>query len=562
MTATGQPITPLVDEDSLEDASSHERIAKGFLVMTMVLSVSMTLALLFDRWGIRAIGSAAIATGFGLFVGLLLKFEHEKTMLEKVLEMDDSLFFYLLLPPIIFQGGFSIERSVFLKNVGTTIWLAIWATLLTFLFLSGGMFLAGQLKMCPPWSMRECLGFAAVVSATDPVTILSILKKFLSSTGNPGLELLFMLIAGESLLNDAICLVLYRSLIQLGNNDLIEALGAFMVVFALSCLVGAAIAALGAFVFKVCRIAKEDGSTASTEVAIMTLFVWISYLLPEALEMSGICAILFAGIFMKKYMFPNLSHHGQELADGIFELFASLAESTTFVFLGIAPFSFSKALVSTSVSTYVVVLVLAMSSRYFAVSSTVGIANLFRSRNRIPTNYTRILQLCGFRGSMALALGIRAKQDFPDNGDSILASTVVLGIFTVLFLGTLVPKAMTILLADAPQLPGASGADEAAKNKAIVSGYGGLMKKVLVKVNDSVLESTLTVRSHNTKSFADAAALFEQNSLPPTSPHRSLSNPVFTIGKPEDIDEEQPDSGRSDSVSADPVQRESTNPPV
>jgi NhaP-type Na+/H+ or K+/H+ antiporter len=307
-------------------------------------------------------------------------------------------------------------------------------------------------------------------------------------------------------------------------------------VFALSCLIGAGIAALAALVFKVCKIAKEDGSSASTEVAIMTLFVWVSYLLPEAMEMSGICAILFAGVFMKKYLFPNLSHHGQELAEGIFELFASVAESATFVFLGIAPFSFASALGNTAISTYVVVLVLAMASRYFAVSSTVGIANLFRHRNRIPSNYTRILQLCGFRGSMALALGIRAKSDFPENGDSILASTVVLGIFTVLLMGTIVPKAMTILLADAPTLPGASGADENEKNKAVVSGYGGLMKKVLVKVNDSVLESTLTVRSHNTKSFADAAALFEKNST--ASP--SNSRPVFTIGKSEEEDEEQP----------------------
>ncbi len=526
--------------------------------MTIVLSVSMTLALLLDRRGIRVIGSAAIATSLGLFVGLLLTMQHETTMLQKVLEMDDALFFYLLLPPIIFEGGFSIHRAVFLKNVGTTVWLAIWATLLTFLFLSGGMFLAGQLKMCPPWSMRECLGFAAVVSATDPVTILSILKKFLGSTGDPGLELLYMLVAGESLLNDAICLVLYRSLIQLGNNDLIEALGDFLVVFALSCLIGAGIAAVAALVFKVCRIAKDDGSTASTEVALMTLFVWISYLLPEAMEMSGICAILFAGVFMKKYLFPNLSHHGQELAEGTFELFASLAESTTFVFLGIAPFSFAKALSSTALSTYVVVLVLALGSRYFSVSSTVGVANLFRHKNRIPSNYTRILQLCGFRGSMALALGIRAKSDFPENGDSILASTVVLGIFTVLFMGTLVPKVMTILLADAPQLPGASGADETEKTKAVVSGYGGLMKKVLVKVNDSVLESTLTIRAHNTKSFADAAALFDNEAKAAASVHRASSHPVFTIGKVEAEDEEagavtQPDADASQVKSGENV---------
>ena len=503
-------------KDPLADANEHERIAQGFLLMTTILSISMTLSLLVDRRGIKMIGSAAIATTFGLLCGLFLKLFKEEIMLKSVLEMDDSLFFYLLLPPIIFEGGFSIERNVFLKNVGTTIWLAVWATLLTFLFLSGGMFLAGQLQLCTVWSMRECLGFAAVVSATDPVTILAILRNVLEGTGNPGLELLYMLIAGESLLNDAICLVLYRSIIQLGNNDLIDAMGEFLVVFAASCAMGIAVAALSALLFKVCKIAKADGSSAPTEVAIMTLFVWISYLLPEALELSGICAILFAGVFMKKYTYTNLSETGQHVAHGIFAIFATLAESTTFVFLGIAPFSFSSALSATSISVYVMVLILAFSSRYFAVSSTVGIANIFRKRNTIPENYTRVLQLCGFRGSMALALGIRAKMDFPEHGDQILASTIVLGLSTVLGLGTVAPKLMNMLLADAPYLPGATGEGGADAN--VVSGYGGSLKKALVKVNNSVLESTLTVRSHKRGTFDDAKALFAAPSVDPPSP--------------------------------------------
>ena len=498
-------------EGSILESNSNEQLATGFLIMTVILSISMILTLICDRLGVKAIGSAAIATSFGLLCGAILFASHsslESSLLHSTLEMPDALFFYILLPPIIFEGGFTIERSVFLKNVGTTIFLAVWCTLLTFLFLAGGMFLAGQLELCSAWTMRECLGFAAVVSATDPVTILSILRKVLEGTGNPGLELLYMLIAGESLLNDAICLVLYRSIIQLGNNDIISALGQFLVVFVMSCLIGIAVAISSAIIFKVCKIAKPDGSSASLEVAILVLFVWISYLLPETMGLSGICAILFAGIFMKKYTYNNLSHAGQEVAHSVFSLFASLAESTTFVFLGIAPFSFASALSLTPVTVFIVVLTLAGASRYFAVSSTVGISNIFRKRNIIPVNYTRILQLCGFRGSMALALGIRAKSDFPDHGDQILASTLVLGITTVMGLGTVVPSLMTILLKDAPYLPGAAGDSTQNAAAALVSGYGGTLKKALVKVNSAVLENTLTVRSTKGATYADAAALF------------------------------------------------------
>jgi solute carrier family 9 (sodium/hydrogen exchanger), member 8 len=498
-----------IDSDSLADANAHERVAIGFLLMTIMLALSMSISMVVERMDIRALGSAAIATTLGLLLGLVLYFDQEKTLLEGVLEMNDSIFFYLLLPPIIFEGGFALQRRVFLKNIGTTLWMACFATFVTFLFLASGMFLAGKLGFCSEWTFEECLGFAAVVSATDPVTVLSILKKFLEGTGDSGLELLFMLVSGEALLNDAICLVLYKSLITLHSTNMPATLMEFLRVFSWSCALGILVAMLSAFSFKYLQIAKEDGSSAVLEVAVMVLFVWMSYLLPEALELSGICAILFCGIFMHKYLEPNLSESGKHLSHGVFSLFASMAESTTFVFLGIAPFSFHAALGSTGIFTYLTVLLLAVGSRLFSVQLTILTANMFRHDNKIPENYVSVLQLCGFRGSMALALGIRARADFPEHGSQILATTIILGLFTVLGLGGAVPQLLGGLLKDAPKLPELNDKD-------VTRGFGGLMKKALVKMNEKMFENTLTMTGRKEKghTFNDAASLFK-GSTPP-----------------------------------------------
>lgn len=300
-------------------------LANGFFFLAVLLGLSL-LGGQFLKWArVRWLGESGLATALGLLCGLLLYSVRAETMLEKVLELNEEVFFFVLLPPIIFQGGFCIDTKTLFKNFGTIVWLAVWATLCSFMFIAGAVFLAGQLELCSPWTIHEAMGFATVISATDPVAVLSILKSL--STAGP---LLSGLIAGESLLNDAICLVLYRSLIHWEDRSLVHALQTFVYVFFCSCLLGTAFAFASSLVYK--YFPRENGGYELTtrvvssgevdrgryeigpevdaagygysvvlEVSVLVLFVWMSYLLAEGLQLSGICAILFCGIFMRKY---------------------------------------------------------------------------------------------------------------------------------------------------------------------------------------------------------------------------------------------------------------------
>ncbi|KAF4721133.1 Glutathione S-transferase A4, partial [Perkinsus olseni] len=304
-------------------------LANGFFFLAVLLGLSL-LGGQFLKWArVRWLGESGLATTLGLLCGLLLYSLRAETMLEKVLELNEEVFFFVLLPPIIFQGGFCIDTKTLFKNFGTIVWLAVWATLCSFMFIAGAVFLAGQLELCSPWTIHEAMGFATVISATDPVAVLSVLKSL--STAGP---LLSGLIAGESLLNDAICLVLYRSLIRWEDRSLVHALQTFIYVFASSCLLGTAFAFVSSLVYKFFprdnggnnggyelasrRLASEEveharyergdqersagyGYSVVLEVSVLVLFVWMSYLLAEGLQLSGICAILFCGIFMRKY---------------------------------------------------------------------------------------------------------------------------------------------------------------------------------------------------------------------------------------------------------------------
>jgi len=79
---------------SINEAESNEQLATGFLIMTMILSVSMILSQVSDRLGIKSIGSAAIATSFGLLCGAILmasSSEENASLLHHTLEIRSSV---------------------------------------------------------------------------------------------------------------------------------------------------------------------------------------------------------------------------------------------------------------------------------------------------------------------------------------------------------------------------------------------------------------------------------------------------------------------------------------
>ena len=124
--------------------------------------------------------------------------------LEQEAVFNPELFFYMLLPPIIFFAGYDLKQKHFFRNLGSVMTFAFAGTTIacftTGLIMYGFAYSAGL-----NFKFVDALLFGALISATDPVTVLAVFHELHVDAG------LFSLTFGESVLNDAVAIVLYKS---------------------------------------------------------------------------------------------------------------------------------------------------------------------------------------------------------------------------------------------------------------------------------------------------------------------------------------------------------------
>ena len=112
----------------------------------------------------------------------------------------------ILLPPILFASALNMNKFYFFKNFGKILILSFIGTFIAILVNTGLLFVTSLLPWGTNLSIFQCIIFSVLISATDPVSVLITFEGY---SCNPNL---YSLIFGESILNDAITLALYRSL--------------------------------------------------------------------------------------------------------------------------------------------------------------------------------------------------------------------------------------------------------------------------------------------------------------------------------------------------------------
>lgn len=152
---------------------------------------------------------AAAAIIFGVLIGLFVKYYYKSNNLMKILEFEPHTFFLFLLPTILFQAGFSIKAKIFFRNFMTISAYAIIATFIASLTFSL-IFYYGTTLTNYPFFFIESFQFGCFISAIDPVATISIFKSLRVS------EKLYMIIFGESALNDAVSIALAQSVGEVG----------------------------------------------------------------------------------------------------------------------------------------------------------------------------------------------------------------------------------------------------------------------------------------------------------------------------------------------------------
>ena len=119
---------------------------------------------------------------------------------------DPEIFFNVLLPPIIFHAGYSMKKRFFFRNIGSILAFAFLGTAVSTFVIGGVMLGVTQIYTHDHYSFTflDSLHFGALISATDPVTVLAIFNDLHVDVN------LYALVFGESVLNDAVAIVMSR----------------------------------------------------------------------------------------------------------------------------------------------------------------------------------------------------------------------------------------------------------------------------------------------------------------------------------------------------------------
>ena len=146
------------------------------------------------------------------------------------------------------------------------------------------------------FSLTECLAFAALISAVDPVSTLGV---FGHLKVDPNLN---VLVYGESVINDAVAIVLYRTFVgfMMSSGTAGDSALSVLVVLGLfvgSTLCGLLVAVLCALSLKSIRTYDPEYKTTPmfADAALMLLWSYFAFEITEALHLSGIVASLVAG---------------------------------------------------------------------------------------------------------------------------------------------------------------------------------------------------------------------------------------------------------------------------
>nr|XP_040029890.1 sodium/hydrogen exchanger 6a [Gasterosteus aculeatus aculeatus] len=463
----------IVTEKKAEE--SHRQDSVDLLIFIMLLTLTILTIWLFKHRRFRFLHETGLAMIYGVLVGVVLRYGihvprdisnvtmschvnaspatllvnvsgkfyeytlkgeiganevndiQDNEMLRKV-TFDPEVFFNILLPPIIFHAGYSLKRRHFFRNMGSILAYAFMGTVVSCfvigLLMYGCVLLMKQVgQLAEDFFFTDCLFFGAIVSATDPVTVLAIFNELHVDVD------LYALLFGESVLNDAVALVLSSSIVAYqpqGDNShtfevtaVLKSFGMFLGVFSGSFALGVATGVVTALVTKFTKLRDFP----LLETALFFLMSWSTFLLAEACGFTGVVAVLFCGITQAHYTFNNLSPDSQDRTKQLFELLNFLAENFIFSYMGLTLFTFQSHVFNPMfiVGAFLAVF-LGRAANIYPLSFLLN----FGRRNKIKSNFQHMMMFAGLRGAMTFALSIR---DTATYARQMMFSTTLLVVF-------------------------------------------------------------------------------------------------------------------------------------
>ena len=453
------------------------------IIILMIYTVS---APIFEKIHFHYMHESGLCMIIGVIVSLIAIFFDPHTNFTKSINFSGEVFFTFVLPPIIFSAGYNLHRASFFKYFIYILSFGVFGTIMSFLWVAPLSLLFNyfncfylpipsendQINILEKtnatilasfasnitnnsdnmdntvsyvhFSTAELLLFASVISATDTIAALT----FIHEDTEPKL---FAILFGEGVVNDAVCIVLYRILREftLSGKEFtsgtpVSMFGEFLKLAFFSFLVGLLIGCLCALMLKF-FLKKQIFLNRTQEISIILFFAFISYTFSEELGLSPIVTLLFSGIFMSNYAFYNLSFQAREESSVVSRMLSNIAEAFVFTYLGLTLISSIQQ--SFCLSFIIIEFFVVICGRIFAIFGLSYLLGLCGLRNfHMKTSQKGIMSCAGsIRGAIAFGLAISIETSNQLHKEILVGSTLILVFFTTIVFGALMPLMINLM---------------------------------------------------------------------------------------------------------------------
>ncbi len=339
--------------------------------------------------------------------------------------VDADVFLFGFLPILLFHAALSLDVRRMIDDAAHIFLLAVVAVVVATLAIGLALVpVSGE-------ALLVCLLLGAIVATTDPVAVLAIFRDL----GVPAR--LVRLVEGESLLNDAAAIALFSILLAaLTTGSEITASSALLA-FAVAALGGAAAGWVGGLVGNFfLRL------TCNARPALITVSIAMPYLVfvtaDEALEVSGVVAVIVAGMTMATYGSARVAPDSWQRLMDIWDQIAFWAASLLFVLAALMVPRLLEGLDARDLLSLLVLIVAAFAARAVVLFGFVPVLVLLRLGERVGRRAKLVILWGGLRGAitLALALSITEHDQIPlDQRQFIAVLATGFVLFTILVNG-------------------------------------------------------------------------------------------------------------------------------
>ena len=413
----------------------------GILELSTIL---ITLAAVFTLINIRllklpqTIGLMILALFLSIIVaGVGVVFPQVFETVSKITKEFDfsELLVNVMLPFLLFAGAMSVNVHELLKDKVTILLLASFGVIFsTFAVGSGVYWLVEQ----PLFGLNtleltyiDCLLFGALIAPTDPIAVLAMIKKMnLSSITETR-------IAGESLFNDGIGVVVFLTLLSIKQdgveNITVAAVGSLFVTEVIG---GVALGSvMGYLGLKLLKYIENEHT--ELEVLITISLVLLLPIISHYFHFSAVLGVVMMGLFLNQNLDVDKSEDGVQKAMGdyVYKFWHLLDETLNailFILIGLEIIMIFESFQLPFITISVLVIVLVVVSRGIGVSIPIAILSLFKTFEK---KTALIITWGGLRGGLSVALALNLPDDIGEGKALILFLTYVIVLFTILVQG-------------------------------------------------------------------------------------------------------------------------------